>query len=488
MSSSPSRKNNTNINQQNVNTTMMHNRHKKKKSQRYGGCNGPRVQYTFVDSDDLRVSPVSPLSMKKRIIKTVVGENPGSRRTGHYKTTKRGKSLYMVSLPQHYRTVNYIHYSKRRPGSLKNMKKKMVRQNSFFSPKSQLRPGSAPLNRHHPSLHLRKQNSYNVLVDEYLKSPINANNYASSGSEYDYDNDEDIINVVDIDNDIVYDDDNDDNNNNNNKREEEKEEIISPSPSRKTRQRPQSAHPLSKHRQISPPSSPVMHSKRYGFNYTPDSPLHRAMSHSERHSLRPQTATLVRRKSKIELRESKSSNNNNNSNNNLSIRPKSASATSASLGGIAVRKNGKTTKMLTIDTNVNDIYTKEVTYGNNNNTRKNNNMRPYLRHKYKDTQRWKAEFNPQILNKYAAIPTSRGYRKITKILKVKPKKKKNGRRRMIKSRSSGYIRKPLRRPQSAGAQPGGTFPISTRYPPHYPVKISMYEQLKQIGFPAKEDV
>ena len=71
---------------------------------------------------------------------------------------------------------------------------------------------------------------------------------------------------------------------------------------------------------------------------------------------------------------------------------------------------------------------------------------------------------------------------------VKPKKKKNGRRRMIKSRSSGYIRKPLRRPQSAGAQPGGTFPISTRYPPHYPVKISMYEQLKQIGFPAKEDV
>ena len=57
---------------------------------------------------------------------------------------------------------------------------------------------------------------------------------------------------------------------------------------------------------------------------------------------------------------------------------------------------------------------------------------------------------------------------------------------MIKSRSSGYIKKPQVRPQSAGAQLGGTYPISTRYPPHYPVKISMYEQLKQSGFPVKD--
>ena len=55
----------TNINQQNVNTTMMHNRHKKKKSQRYGGCNGPRVQYTFVDREnDLVVTRISKYSQQ----------------------------------------------------------------------------------------------------------------------------------------------------------------------------------------------------------------------------------------------------------------------------------------------------------------------------------------------------------------------------------------------------------------------------------------
>ena len=129
-----------NVNTEQTNKTVMLNRHKtEKRKQRSRRCNGPRVQYTFLENDDLRVSPVSPLSMKKRIVKTVVGENPGSRKTGHYKTKRHGKSLYMVSLPQHYRMSNYVHYSKRKPGSLQKMKEKMVRQNTFFSPKSQLR-------------------------------------------------------------------------------------------------------------------------------------------------------------------------------------------------------------------------------------------------------------------------------------------------------------------------------------------------------------
>ena len=69
-------------------------RHRKKKNNRKQLNKGPRVQYSFVDKADLRVSPVSSLSTKARIVKTVVCENPGSRRTGHTEHTS-GESLYM---------------------------------------------------------------------------------------------------------------------------------------------------------------------------------------------------------------------------------------------------------------------------------------------------------------------------------------------------------------------------------------------------------
>merc|ERR1712178_594299 len=63
-------------------------------------------------------------------------------------------------------------------------------------------------------------------------------------------------------------------------------------------------------------SSPVFHSKRYGFNYTSHSPINRAMSHSERHSLRPQTANLRRSRKNINRKEQI-----------LSARPSSAGVT-----------------------------------------------------------------------------------------------------------------------------------------------------------------
>ena len=251
----------------NENTTQ----HKKKKSNRKQLNKGPRVQYSFVDKADLRVSPVSSLSTKARMVKTVVCENPGSRRTGHYRTHKRGKPVYVVSLPQKYREFDFLHFSKRRSGSIKNMKKNLVRKNTFFSPKSQLRPGSAPLNRRHPSLHLRKVSSYNVLVDEYLEDTTSS---PSSNSSKFHDHLE--------------------------PQESKGSDLVTNKQSL----------------QSQTSSSPVFHSKRYGFNYTSHSPINRAMSHSERHSLRPQTANLRRSRKNINRKEQI-----------LSARPSSAGVT-----------------------------------------------------------------------------------------------------------------------------------------------------------------
>ena len=138
--------------------------------------------------------------------------------------TQAGESLvYVVSLPQKYREFDFLHFSKRKSGSIKNMKKNLVRKNTFFSPKSQLRPGSAPLNRRHPSLHLRKVSSYNVLVDEYLE---NTTSSPSSNSTKFHDHLE--------------------------SQESKGSDLVTNKQSL----------------QSQTSSSPVFHSKRYGFNYT----------------------------------------------------------------------------------------------------------------------------------------------------------------------------------------------------------------------------
>ena len=174
------------------------------------------------------------------------------------------------------------------------------------------------------------------------------------------------------------------------------------------------------------------------------------MSHSERHSLRPQTANLRRSRKNINRKEQI-----------LSARPSSAGVTR--LAG----KDGASIKnALNFDINETATVTR----------------RQYLE------KPWKPELNPQILNRHASIPTSRGPRKITKILKIRPKKSKLGKKRqIIRSRTSGHIVKPLARPQSAGAVMGGNYQISTRNLPHFPVKISMYQQLAHRAFPVAMD-
>ena len=134
-------------------------------------------------------------------------------------------------------------------------------------------------------------------------------------------------------------------------------------------------------------------------------PINCAMSHSERHSLRPQTANL-RRSRKINRKEQI-----------LSARPSSAGVTR--LAG----KDGASIKnALNFDINETATVTR----------------RQYLE------KPWKPELNPQILNHHASIPTSRGPRKITKILKIRPKKIKIGQEaQIIRSRTSGHIVKPL---------------------------------------------
>ena len=384
--------------------------HRKKKKNRKQLNKGPRVQYSFVDKADLRVSPVSSLSTKARIVKTVVCENPGSRRTGHYRTHKRGKPVYVVSLPQNYRDFDFLHFSKRRSGSIKSMKKNLVRKNTFFSPKSQLRPGSAPLNRRHPSLHLRKASSYNVLVDEYLEDPKLSPSSNSSK----------VHNHLEP-------------------QQSKGNDFVTNKQSLQSQKS----------------SSPVFHSKRYGFNYTSHSPINRAMSHSERHSLRPQTAKLRRSREKINRKEKM-----------LSTRPSSA-------GGRNMGRKDGASMLSSLDSNDPNFDANETSAVT---------RRQYL------AKTWKPELNPQILNRHASIPTSRGPRKITKILKIRPKKSKLGKKRqIIRSRTSGHIVKPLARPKSAGAVMGGNYQISTRNPPHFPVKISMYQQLAHRSFPVAMD-
>ena len=211
-----------------------------------------------------------------------------------------------------------------------------------------------------------------------------------------------------------------------------------------------------------PSSSPVFHSKRYGFNYTNNSPINRAMSHSERHSLRPQTAKLRRSRERIERKEETLYRRPSSAGVNKLVRKDSASTISS-----FDRNDDCDHNILNFDGSGTSVATR--------------------RH-YSAKRPWKAELNPQILNRYATILTSRGPRKITKILKIKPKKSNTAKKRqIIRSRASGHIVKPLARPKSAGAVMGGTYQISTRNPPHFPVKISMYQQLAHRAFPVAMD-
>ena len=160
--------------------------------------------------------------------------------------------------------------------------------------------------------------------------------------------------------------------------------------------------------------------------------LHRPMSHSERHSLRPATAKL-RRQSKDEGKRK-------------GRRPTSATATTRG----------------------------DRWYGGG----EINQQRQFKALTWTPKPR-----NPQLLTRsLRSVPTSRGSRRVTRILTVKPltqKEKEDLRRKKKKS-----VTKPkLPRPQSAGAIHGASFPISTRRPPHFPVRISNYTSWTQKGIP-----
>ena len=172
-----------------------------------------------------------------------------------------------------------------------------------------------------------------------------------------------------------------------------------------------------------------------GFPYTEQSSLHRPMSHSERHSLRPATAKL-RRQWKVEGRRK-------------GRRPQSATATIS--GGRWYGGAGEI-----------------------------NQQRQFKASTWTPKPR-----NPQLLTKsLRSVPTSRGSRRVTKILTVNPltqKEKEDLRRKKKKS-----VTKPkLPRPQSAGSIHGASFPISTRHPPHFPVRISNHTSWTQKGIPLK---
>lgn len=180
------------------------------------------------------------------------------------------------------------------------------------------------------------------------------------------------------------------------------------------------------------PRSPV-HVSPKGFRYVLDSPLHRAMSHDERHRLRPATAKL-RRRQKDEFSKKKKR------------RPQSASATRIT-------------------------FNKRTAF----NGRHDGLQSPAA---------WVPRGScPHLVKGHRAVLTSRGARKIAKILKVRPSP---GYMDQTPRSTRKNIKKLLPRPKSAGAIHGASFPVSTRYPPHYPVVISRGVQLAQKGFPVED--